>query len=370
MVYDVIVSGIGPAGVGFLKGIEGSGLKVLAIDREEFPRRKACAGGLTPKAYRLLKVFFSDIDKVVKEKVNAFSLFNEKKAVRLISNSPLTYLTDRKELDYFLFNKIGSLNEFDLHTGEVVLGAVREGKLIKVFTDKGKYRCRVLISSDGANSKLTRSFAVKRDFGFTYEGDYEGSLSDIVIDFTGFSWGYYWIFPKGDFLTAGLGEFKNFKNLKDRLTLLNKKHGISSSSFWEGGFPIPIGKRKNDVLRDGILFLGDAGGLVDPLTGEGIYYAFKSGLAAAEAVGRSFEKGDFKLLEVYKRYVDKHFGKEFFGAKLIGSIFFRTKNFNLLIVEKRREIANLTLKLLSGEISYLSAFKLFLTLLPKAILRW
>lgn len=368
MVYDVIVSGIGPAGAAFLKQLEGSGLKVLALEKEEFPRKKLCAGGLTPKAYALINNLFTDVDKVVRCKVFSFHLFNGNDEVVVSSSQPFTYLTDREELDNFLFEKVSS--NFEIHTAEPVVDVELEEDRVKVVTDRDTYWCRCLIAADGANSRIARKLRVKRKFGFTYEGDFECNWSEeIVIDFTDFDWGYYWIFPKGNFVTAGLGEFKNYRDLKKRLMLFNAKHNVKGNSTYEGGFPIPAGQRKNDVLRNRVIFLGDAGGLVDPLTGEGIYYAVKSGVYAAEVVKKVFESGKFDNLTVYKKLINKDMGNEFLWAKVVGGIFFNFKRLNFHFARKNPKVENLTAELLSGRITYKEAVKIFLKFLPKALLR-
>ncbi|TCK04037.1 geranylgeranyl reductase family protein [Phorcysia thermohydrogeniphila] len=371
MVYDVAVSGLGPAGTAFLKGIEGSGLKVIAFDRAEFPRKKLCAGGLTPKAYSLLSSLFSQVERVVRVRVHKFVLCNGGKKVILPSEEVLTYLTDRKELDNFLFESSVKSSDFTVHTKEAVLGVEREGELWRIKTEKGTYRARVVVASDGANSRIARQLKVKRDFGFTFEVDVETPYrEEILIDFTDFDWGYYWIFPKGDFVTAGLGEFrKKVPDLKEKLERFNRKHGVVGKTLSSGGFPIPCGKRKNDVLRDRVLFLGDAGGLVDPLTGEGIYSAVKSGVIAADAVRKAFETGDFKVLELYKRVVDEELGSEFFWARVVGNLFFKFKSLNFYVVEKEGSVGQITAELLSGKISYRQGIKEFFKLLLKLLAR-
>lgn len=373
MVYDVIVSGLGPAGCAFLKSIEGTGLKVLALEKEEFPRRKPCAGGLTLKAYLKLKSLFPEVDKVVRVRSKELELHYLERRVSINFPSFFVYLTDRKELDNFLFNSVSS-SEFKVHTKEALVKAEYEGDLIKVSSSKDTYRCRVLISAEGVNSKLSSTFKVKREIGFTYEMDLKlkGSLRErVLIDFSKFNWGYYWLFPKGDFITVGVGEFKSkeiFKRLRELLKEINEKHGLKGEVISERGYPIPAGKKVNDVYRERLLFLGDSGGLVDPLTGEGIYYAVKSGLIAGKFVKEAFKKGDFSLLSGYKKNVNKEFGEEFFWARVIGRLFFPLRGLNFRLLENSRELALLAGKLLSGEISYKRGFFEYIVRAPRALI--
>ncbi len=371
MVYDVIVSGLGPAGCAFLKGLEGSGLKVLALEKEKFPRRKPCAGGLTLKAYAEIKALFPQVDKVVRVASKELELHYLKEKVSINFLSPFVYLTDREELDNFLFNSVSS-SDFKIHLGESLLRADYEGDLIKVSSTKDAYRCRVLVSAEGANSKLSALFKVKRELGFTYEADLECSWDEkVLIDFSRFKWGYYWLFPKGNFITVGVGEFKDrelFKRLKELLNELNRKHGLRGKVISKRGYPIPAGRRENDVYRERVLFLGDAGGLVDPLTGEGIYYAVKSGIIAGKFIRKSFNEGDFSLLSGYKKEVNEEFGKEFFWARVVGKLFFPLRGLNFRLLGRSKELSLLAGKLLSGEISYKRGFFEYAKRAPRALI--
>lgn len=373
MIYDVIVSGLGPAGSSFLKRLSGSGLKVLAVEKEEFPRRKPCAGGLTVKAYKLLNGLFPGLEKVVRVSSKSIELHYKDHSAEISAPAVLTYLTDRGELDGYLFELLPH-REFKVHTGEKCLSVERlsDGNL-SVKTDKDTYTCRILVVCEGVNSRVASQFKVKRDIGFTYEIDVEFKCgSRIVIDFSEFSWGYYWAFPKGDFITTGVGEFKSrelFKRLRELLKGFNAKHGFRGRALWERGFPIPAGRKDNDVYRDRVLFLGDSGGLVDPLTGEGIYYAARSGVIAAEVVKSAFAKGDFSRLSVYKTWIDGEMGEEFKWARVVGKLFFPLRGFNFYLLKRSRELSLLAARLLSGDISYKEGFFSYLKLAPKALFK-
>lgn len=372
MVYDAVVVGLGPAGTCTLKSLEHSGLKVLAVERApSFPRKKPCAGGLTPKAYELLRELFPEIDSVVRKRVSQFLLYNGKDYAVLSSNIVLTYLTNREELDNFLFESLDH-SQFDIHLGETALSVEVEGNQVVLNTDKDKYRAKVVLVASGVNSRIARQLKVNREIGFTYESYVENSREDLIIDFTGFSWGYYWAFPKGETVTTGLGEFRSkriFSGLKELLLSFNKKHGFNGKELWSSGFPIPAGKKFNDVYRPRVLFLGDAGGLVDPLTGEGIYYAAKSGVIAVEKVKQFFLTGDKESLRNYQSAVNSQFGEEFFWARIVGKCFFSFKGLNFSIIKRSQKLSQLAAELLSGNLSYKESFFKYLKLLPGALLR-
>jgi len=372
MVYDVAVVGLGPAGVSALKVLEDSGLKILAVESApSFPRRKPCAGGLTPKAYAFLKELFPGIDSVVRRKIDRFILYNGDTRAFLPSDAVLTYLTQREELDEFLFNSLNH-SQFDLHFGETALTVDRDIDGVILNTTKGSYRVRVLLVASGVNSRIARQLGVKREIGFTYESYLESRQEELIIDFTGFKWGYYWAFPKGDVVTTGLGEFKSKKvtaSFRELLSHFNRKHGLTGKETWSSGFPIPAGKARNDVYRPYVLFLGDAGGLVDPLTGEGIYYAVKSGTVAAGVVKQFFKTGEESRLSSYESAINSLFGDEFKWARRVGRLFFSLRGFNFFVLNRSLELAQLAADLLAGRISYRDSFKRYLKLLPGALLR-
>ena len=373
MTYDVIVSGLGPAGSSFLKGLSGSGLKVLALEKEEFPRKKPCAGGLTVKAYRLLDSLFPGIDRVVRVSSKKIELHYGRQSAEISAPEVLTYLTDRSELDSYLFESLPH-REFKVHTGEKCLSVERLGDgSLSVKTSRETYTCRVLVVCEGANSRIASQMKVKRDMGFTYEADVEFKQDDrIIIDFSRFSWGYYWAFPKGEFVTTGVGEFKSrelFKRLRELLLSFNEKHGLKGEVLWERGFPIPAGRKDNDVYRKRVLFLGDSGGLVDPLTGEGIYYAARSGVLASDVVRSAFRKGDFSVLALYRELVNREFGEEFRWARIVGNLFFPLRGLNFAMLRRSGELSLLAARLLSGDISYKEGFFSYLKLVPRALLK-
>jgi geranylgeranyl reductase family protein len=362
--YDVAVSGLGPAGASFVRRISGAGLKVIAFDSARFPREKPCAGGLTPKAFRLARVLFPGVENLVKSKVNAIVLRNEELEAEVKAGKVLTYTVDRKEFDAFLLDSLLRDGKAEVHLEEAVLTAESDGKLWRIKTSKGTYTARVLISADGVNSRLARQFGVKREMGFTLSADVPVKSEKMLIDTTNFSWGYFWMFPKEGATSVGIGEFTEpGKNLAGRAKDFARKYRLPDAGF--RGYPIPAGKRRCDVSRDRLLFLGDAGGLVDPLTGEGIYYAMRSGVLAGTAVERAFETGDFKHLKGYERAVNEEFGREFFWARLVGKLFFRAKNLALKVVERNEEVGRITALLLSGDISYSRSAVEFLKLLIK-----
>ena len=366
MVYDIAVVGLGPSGTAFLKGVEGLNLNVIAFEALSFPRRKLCAGGLTEKAYRLLKGLFPEVDSVVRFRSKEVFLHSGKREVCVGGNSPLIYMTDRAELDYLLFRSVAE--KFNIHMPERVVSVERNGSLWRLRTERDSYRARVVVASDGVNSRIANLLGVKRQIGMTFESDIEVDFDRTVIDFTGMDWGYFWVFPKGGFVTAGFGEMRRgIRGFKERMEFFLRKHGIGAG-FRGSGFPIPAGRGFNKIYVDGVLLLGDAGGLVDPLTGEGIYYAARSGQIAAKSVADFFSSGDGRSLKDYEIWVNREFGGEFRWARIAGNVFFRSRNIAFRFMEREKELGRVVADVVCGRGSYRQNFFRFSKVALKSIL--
>ncbi len=362
MIYDVIVSGLGPAGSTFLKLAEEKGLKVLGIEKEKPGREKPCAGGLTSKSYHLLNSVFKNIDKVVVSKTTKLIIRNKGREIPVSSDSPIIYQTERKELDRFLMESVSSV-----HFEERVERVEEDEKFVRVLTSKDEYRCRIFVCCEGVASKTATLFGITKKLGATVEGKVPGSFEEAIIDFSSFRWGYFWLFPKEGTANVGAGELKNKRKLLETFEKVCNFHGLKPVSLKT--FPIPCGSSKPRVLKGKVLFLGDSAGLVDPLTGEGIYYAVKSSCLAVCSV-LSYFGGNEKSLFRFQEEVKKTFGKEFFWAKVVGELFFRTKDAIFNLIGEEKIVSETLLKVLSGSITYRESFFKFIKFLPPVCRRF
>lgn len=148
----------------------------------------------------------------------------------------------------------------------------------------------ILIGCDGVKSVVARylfgrSFTPKTiDFGLEVEAPLRENQS-VEIDFGVADWGYTWAFPKAKSMTIGVGGFhaKN-SDLKERFHEYLSAQNIDPSNCRIKGQYIPFGDYRRAAGRGHIIVCGDAAGLVDPISGEGIGYAIQSGACAARAV--------------------------------------------------------------------------------------
>jgi flavin-dependent dehydrogenase len=176
------------------------------------------------------------------------------------------------------------------------LAALREGEAgVEVTTRAGEtFHARYLVGADGAASRVTRLAGLRRKkcLGIALEvevaadGDLLEQYADTALFIFGATpWGYLWIFPKAERLSAGIGNFSGQSSaLHETLRREMGRLGVAVDGQPQRGHPLPIYLRHEPLQRGGVLLAGDAAGLVDPLMGEGVRHAITSGRFAAEAV--------------------------------------------------------------------------------------
>ena len=272
--YDAAVIGAGPAGSVTAIHLARGGARVLLVDKATFPRDKPCGGGLTLRAVRQLPV---DPGPVVEHEVDrmTFRLGWRSHFERRGKRGPFVLMTQRRRLDEYLAQQA------------VAAGAeFRDG--VKVTPDE--IDATVIVGADGANGTTAKALGLGGPIthGVAFEGNapfeerYRGLA---VIELGTIPGGYGWVFPKGDHVNVGVGGWEaEGPRLRDHLAELCRRHGIDHDSL-EGvrGHRLPLRRDGFVPARGRALLVGDAAGLVDPLTGDGMYEAFVSARLAAEA---------------------------------------------------------------------------------------
>jgi len=305
---NTIIIGGGPAGsscgIELLKGHN----DVCIIDKAIFPRKKLCGGLVTEKTIDALKeiVLEFDISKFVCNHSNFIEMFNgNEKIVETDTNTKL-YFTERDKFDNELiqyYKKMGG----NILENTKIIKIDTKNRLVYTSGDK-IIRYNYLIGADGANSLTRKKLGMKlNSIGFSLEVDIpKNKLKDInnntQIHFGILENGYGWVFPKGDYYTIGIGnKYSKSVDYKKILFLYLEILGICNfEEIVPKGAFIPFGDVvENPVGLENIFLVGDAAGLVDPINGEGIYFALSSGREAAKAI---LSDNTNKTLEYLKRF--------------------------------------------------------------------
>lgn len=288
--YDLVVVGAGPGGSTAAYVASRLGLKVLIVDRFNFPRHKPCGGGLTPKTITLMHSLNIDPEPIIRNECLNVALVNW--AGTYIMNNydgrePLITVTSRDYFDHYLLKT--SLSQGVEFVKDRIIGIeeTQNGVIVKGLSNE--YVGNYVIGADGANSIISQYIGndIRRGRAIALMTIAHGNMphDDVcVIDMTRIMWGYAWSFPRGrGEYDVGLGSLKwgNYREqLRNYVRELSLKEGIIY------GHPIPIKPRRN-IASKRVLLIGDAGGFADPTTGEGIFYAMYTGILAALAVGKS-----------------------------------------------------------------------------------
>lgn len=319
--YDVIVAGGGPAGATAAKILGEAGISTLVIDKSEFPRDKPCGGGISARALgrfpylgeAITKISRNWISKVYFESPGGF-------AVDYCSAAPMYLMIRRCEFDHLLLS-LARRHQIDFATGLIRKVTVHSDH-VTVGADSGEYHARLIIGCDGANSIVARASglrtgSVQRDYGIdlmeeTPQEELSTRERDRMYIYYRISrtYGYGYIFPKAKHLNVGVG----FK-LDHYLAHLRGEHyahhqafveEMKSKQLLEGdsnrrnfrAFPLPISGPLARTYSERVLLAGDAGGFVNAITAEGIYYAMVSGELAGRAALEAIRAGNFSSAQL------------------------------------------------------------------------
>jgi geranylgeranyl reductase family protein len=325
--FDVAIIGGGPAGSSAAIALERKGYSVALLDKEQFPRGKLCGDFLNPISWPLLRELGVEREILARshEKVTTFrfsSLFGEEAEVPLPGSGDGTVFglgLRRFDLDYVLLKKAKSEGARDFQNCKPK-ELRRESRSWFLRFDRAgviqELRATVLIGADGRNSWLghhlgmTSSAAMQgRAIGFQLRLKSSKPVSGKVE---------IHLFPGGYAGVVGLGD--NALNLclaVDKVQLQHHRSldrllqfGLSSNPRLEAilrrgalagearsVYPVYFPPRRS--YGDRVLLVGDAARVNEPVTGEGIYFALKSGQLAARAIDQAFRQSNFSAAQLY-----------------------------------------------------------------------
>lgn len=360
MKYDVIVAGAGPAGSMAARGLAGRGARVLLLDKQRFPRDKPCGGGVTLRA---AAVQGEDLTPVIERTIHGarFSLRLGPEFDRTFER-PLTYMTQRCRLDAHLAERAAEAGA-DLHDGEAVREIEAGERKVTVRTDSGAYEARVLVAADGANGLAGRSLGLRRQYeeavalegNVPFSPDIPEEWRDVVaLDLGGLAGGYGWVFPKGNHLNVGVGAWKYASfTLKPKLAALARRYGFDETKLENlRGHHLPVRAGRSPIARGPVALVGDAAGLVDPLSGEGIHMAFASGALAAEGAMRVLS-GEAEDMTGYQTAVDRGLQPELDVSRKLQELFNFAPPPYVAMMRRSRKFWHFFCLLIRGELTYL-----------------
>lgn len=342
---EVCIVGAGPGGASAALKLSYLGIPCLLLDKARFPRDKVCGDAVSGKVTLLLSRLDPAMLRRFRQQVTNIDVWGIRfippngRELQIpfkidydkgVDEAP-GYVMRRTDFDNFLIDEVNQRANIDFREGTEVKQYERSDNGWNLTTAAGEQiSCRILLVADGAYSYFSRHIA-----GHAKENaHYAAALRAYYKGVTGFHHdnfielhflpelnpGYFWIFPLPDGrANVGLGMRSDFVqkrrlNLRQVMEEVFENHPDIAARF-EGaeledkivGYGLPLGSKQRSLSGDNYMLLGDAGHLIDPLSGEGIGNAFYSGFIAAEQVQQCLQEQRFdaEYLKAYDVRVDR-----------------------------------------------------------------
>ena len=295
--YDAIVVGAGPSGAVAGYELACAGLRTLLIEKATLPRYKTCGGGITYKSARALPF---PIDSVC-ERILYKSEFSWRSTKPFVAQyeQPLVYMVQRSKFDNLLVEQAAAMG-VEVMDDTLVQSVEADEAGAVVNTARGSFSADNLVGADGATGRVARGLGFEPHkwaiAALESEVEVEQWAMDRWSDRMGVDLGelkaaYGWAFPKGDHLSVGVGGVPLVGDYGSHLKQYNEKHTANQVPgnaikriIRSHGYKIPARQAGAPVRKGRALLVGDAAGLVEVLTGEGIFWAIRSAQIAARAI--------------------------------------------------------------------------------------
>jgi geranylgeranyl reductase family protein len=292
-VWDVAVVGAGPGGAAAAQTAAASGARVIVLEKAQVPRYKRCGGGLIGPSQRVLAELGVEVSRLAQDHCGRFTFTHGGRRAFTREAPPFLPMVMRSELDAELI-RVAQEAGAQLRCG-VTVGAYREDAgVVTLGTSQGPVWARSVVAADGAASRASGYVGVDCDLvdiGLEAElptpsgTDWQGR---VLLDWGPVPGCYGWVFPKGLTLTVGvIGSREAGPALRDYYRCFVASLGLDlSTATVDGGHQTRVRAVGSPLQRGAVMVAGDAAGLLEPWTREGISFALRSGrLAGLAAVG-------------------------------------------------------------------------------------
>lgn len=307
--YDVIIIGAGVAGASAAYELAIRGANVIVLEKEKLPSYKTCGGGVVHRAIEKLPFNTNDI---VERNFNMIDVYDHETDLhfKVSREKPVITMMMRADLDNLIISEAVKKGA-KVNDGVKVLNLVNNDDVVEVVIGGNAYKADFVIAADGASGICTKNCGMNKKFFSVPAIECEIYLPDDQLDHykksTRFDFGfvphgYAWVFPKQNHLSVGIASMKKLKvNLNDYLKKYFTMLGFNDTANIEKhGHIIPINPPHLKPVFKRTLLTGDAIGLADPITTEGISYAIESGQLAAKSVIEG-SKDKLKVERIYSK---------------------------------------------------------------------
>ncbi len=378
MNYDVIVVGAGPAGSTAAKNLAEKGINVLLLDKATFPRDKPCGGGLPTRVQKRFPYIEPFLDSVS----YGTSMFSSSLRYKcdLIREKPFLEMVLRKDFDYGLLSLAQKAGATFLGGKSVVDVVVQKDKVSVMLEDGQTIETQMVIGSDGMHSVVAEKTNLSKKLEVlcvSLMQEQQMTPKQLTTFFTkkrliylfikahGIA-GYAWVFPKKNTVNIGIGEFQSAVSKERPRIPLKETYEkfiatLKEKKLLPADFPIenlkgatlPIFPLEN-TCGDRVLLCGDAAGFINPITGEGIYYAMVSGQFAAEVIAEGLQSHDLshRFLSRYQTLWDNDFGKDLKALGRFNNQWGKDSEKVIRLMMRDKKFARLIIGVTGGQISF------------------
>lgn len=347
-VWDVAVVGTGPAGAAAARAAAATGAQVLLLERAELPRYKRCGGGLIGASQRAVRATGLDLPALARDDVGrlTFTCGGHRHFTR--TTAPFLPMVLRSELDTALVDAAVAAGA-TLRTGVPVSSYGQERGIVTLGTSAGPVRARAVVGADGSQGRAAAYVGVvceQVDLGLEAElptptgTHWQGHA---LLDWGPVPGSYGWVFPKGDTLTVGvIGAREQGPAVRAYYHDFLGRLGLDrASALHDGGHLTRVRAPGSPLRRGQVLVAGDAAGLLDPWTREGISFALRSGALAGAAAVRNPAR--------YAEAVERELGPELAAGRAALRVFSRHPGTVHTVLRGLPGMWDLFVRIVSGE---------------------
>jgi geranylgeranyl reductase family protein len=357
--YDLIVVGGGPAGASCAWKAASIGLDVVLIEKAHHPRHKLCGGALSPRTKDIIDF---DLTPAIDREGHAVKVISsEGTIVTAVRDDFSGYLIKRPVFDSYIL-KMAKDSGVQVVEGTQVVSVEQLRKGVRALVRGDSFKGHLIVGADGVNSTVARSLNLKNKWSpneftlciaadvsvdpsqiqlkMSLNGSKENTAIEMYLGVV--DWGFGWCFPKSDEISIGIGaRMDKVSDLRPfwkafKIKLAEEK-GFDLGNIESHSHRIPYSKPDGVYSGRRTMLVGDAAGLVSPVISEGIYYAMKSGIIAAQVASDIVRNKDPLLVRTFDERVQKEIGNELRIAKSISNMLYRSRNNAELICKMARD---------------------------------